>query len=352
MTSPRLRWQKLPASQLLSDTPLRAQWDVLNASRSGLPFLTSYAVAAALRVFGTGGERLFIGHSGAQPVAMFVLQRCGFARWQTFQPSQLPLGVWVAEPDQSLRTMAQDLLHHALGAALVFSVTQIDPLVAPREDDGPSWTSTDYVETGWIDIEGSFDDYWAQRGKNLRSGMRKQRNKLAAEGLTTQMRLLDSPTDMAPALARYGKLESAGWKAGNGTAIHPGNDQGKFYTELLEAAAAQGEAAVYEYYFGESHVASNLCLCRNGRLIVLKTTYDETVDKSLSPGFLLQQDEMEMFFGRKMFHRLEYFGRFMEWHSRWTEKKRTLHHLTSYRRAWLKQFAQRRRQAEPLELQH
>ena len=336
MTPPRLRWQQLPASQLLSDGQLQAQWDALNASRSRLPFLTSYAVVAALRVFGSGTERLFVGRSGTQTVAMFVLQRCGFARWQTFQPSQLPLGVWVAAPEQNLRTMTQDLLHGPLGAALVLSVTQIDPLVAPRDDDGPSWTHTDYVDTGWIDITGSFDGYWAQRGKNLRSGMRKQRNKLAADGLATHMHMLDSPSEMAPALARYGKLESAGWKADNGTAIHPDNDQGRFYAELLGAAANQGEAVVFEYYFGERHVASNLCLRRDGRLIVLKTTYDESVDKSLSPAFLLRQDELELFFERKMFDRLEYFGRFMEWHSRWTESKRTLFHLTCYRWSWLK----------------
>ena len=39
---------------------------------------------------------------------------------------------------------------------------------------------------------------------------------------------------------------------------------------------------------------------------------------------------------------LEYFGRFMEWHSKWTDKKRTLYHLTLYRWPFLKKLAEAR----------
>lgn len=43
------------------------------------------------------------------------------------------------------------------------------------------------------------------------------------------------PAGVAAALADYGALESAGWKAGTGTAIHPDNAQGRFYRRMLEA---------------------------------------------------------------------------------------------------------------------
>ena len=71
-------------------------------------------------------------------------------------------------------------------------------------------TRTDYIETGWIDIAGTFDDYWAQRGKNLRSNMRKQRNKLGAESVRAELLEWRGVQDMRPAIARYGALESAG----------------------------------------------------------------------------------------------------------------------------------------------
>ena len=171
--------------------------------------------------------------------------------------------------------------------------------------------------------------------------MRKQRNKLTAEGTQILMRVLTAPEDMADAIARYGVLESSGWKATEGTAIHPDNPQGHFYIQLLQNAAKHGEAAVYEYFFNEKTVALNLCVQRSKTLVILKTTYDETI-KNYSPAFLLSQDEVEQVFGQGVIKRLEYYGRIMEWHTRWTDNKRTLYHLTCYRWPWLKKLAERR----------
>ena len=70
-----------------------------------------------------------------------------------------------------------------------------------------------------MDRHRSFDQYWAARGKNLRLNMRKQRSKLLAQGVALTMQVLRAHADMAPAVARYGVMESAGWKAGKGTAL-------------------------------------------------------------------------------------------------------------------------------------
>ncbi len=93
-------------------------------------------------------------------------------------------------------------------------------------------------------------------------------------------------------MARYGALESAGWKAQQGTAIHPDNAQGCFYTAILEKACTQNEGLVYEYAFNDKSVAVNLCVQRGETLIILKTTYDETI-KTFSPAFLLLQEALE-----------------------------------------------------------
>lgn len=350
MTPYRLTWQDTRADRLLADESTQAQWDALNARRANLPFLAGYAVAAALRAFGRGDERLLVGRRGDAVAAMFILQRAGAGRWSTFQPSQLPLGSWVAAPDLDLVTLARQLVSGPLGMSLVLSITQVDPLFAPRGPEGPSWCFSDYIETGWIDIDGSFDTYWAARGKNLRSNMRKQRNKLAAEQVDAKMVEWHTPESIAPALARYGQLESAGWKGNEGTAIHPENVQGRFYRELLEQAATRGEARIYEYLFDGRVVASNLCVQRAGTLVVLKTTYDEAIEKTLSPAFLLRQDQLHRLFIDRDCSRFEYYGRFRQWHSQWTERKRPLHHLTVYRWPLLRKLTARRRhdgQAEP-----
>ncbi len=341
MTS--LSWRNLPATALRSDLELQAQWDQLSAQRLDLPFMRADAVAAGVEVFGTGLERLLIASRSGRCVAMLILVPNGLLRWCTFQPSQLPLGLWVAASDQHLQQLGRSLLRGPLGFCLVVSISQVDPLQAPRHsDDSDNWHN-DYIDTAWLDLVGDFDSYWAARGKNLRQNMRKQRNKLAADGVTTSLRVLRDPADMAPAIARYGALESAGWKAGEGTAIHTDNQQGRFYVRLFETAARQQEALVFEYLFNDRTAAINLCLLRAGTLVVLKTTYDESIPKTLSPAFLLREDELKHLFAGHEVKRVEYYGRRMDWHTKLTEQQRTLFHLTTYRWPLVKHLAVRRR---------
>lgn len=349
MNASTLDWTRVSASRFAQDTELQAHWDRLNAARLDLPFLSAYALKAALACLGNGKELLVVARRGETVVAMFLMQAEGALRWRTFQPSQMPLGAWVAEPGLALEALAADLMARGLPPCLVLSLTQIDPLASPRAADDARRRHDDYIATAWVDIVGSFSDYWEARGKNLRQNMRKQRNKLAADGIATRMQVMRDAADVAPALQRYGVLECSGWKAEQGTAIHPDNEQGRFYRSLLEEAAVRGELRIYEYLFDDKTVAMNLGLLRGGQLIVLKTAYDASI-KSLSPAFLLREEELQRFFAEGEIRRLEYYGKVMDWHTKFTETQRVLHHLTLYRWAWLKRLAERRaaqRQPEP-----
>jgi CelD/BcsL family acetyltransferase involved in cellulose biosynthesis len=273
-------WKSVRATALAQDAKLQADWDRLNAERGGLPFLSSGAVNLSLQIFGAGGERL------------------------------LPL-------------------------CLSLPMTQVDPLLTPRENDSPQSRHDDYIEAAWVDISGTFDDYRAARGKNLHKNMRKQRNKLLAEGTAVEMRVWRKTADMTAAIARYGSLEEKSWKAQEGTAIRPDNKQGRFYSALFENAAAQGETVVYEYLFDGKTVASNLCLQWGGTLVILKTTYDESI-KTYSPAFMLNEELIQALFSERQITRLEYYGRVMEWQTRWTENRRTICPLTTFRNSLIK----------------
>ncbi|MDB5895870.1 MAG: hypothetical protein JWQ88_3401, partial [Rhodoferax sp.] len=120
------------------------------------------------------------------------------------------------------------------------------------------------------------------------------------------------------------------------------NEQGRFYRQLFETAAQHDEAVIYEYRFNDKTVAMNLCLRRTGNLVILKTTYDESI-QAYSPAFMLSQDAVEKIFAAGDTARVEYYGRLMEWHTKWTENKRTLYHLTAYRWPLVKQVALSRR---------
>lgn len=331
-----LQWQDLPVSDLTGEWA--KSWDILNAERGDLPFLATYFIKTALDQFGSGQERLLIAQDQQGPAVMLVLYRKHFFIWETFQPSQLPLGAWVARKDISLLEAACSVLHSGLlKFGLIIGITQVDPLLAPHEPETANSVSNDHINIGWVELEGSFSDYWNSRGKNLRQNLRRQRKKLVSEGVITTFRCLTETLDMANAVDRYGCLESAGWKSQQDTAIHRDNAQGHFYTKILEEACKKGEGVVFEYFFNDRLVASNLCLQKGRVLIRLKTTYDEKA-KPYTPAFLLQEDQLEQSFQDGHIERMEFFGKIMEWHTRWTEKSRTLYHLTVFRYRWLKKI--------------
>lgn len=337
-----LDWQALPARTFVDDEGIRREWDALNAGAGDIPVLASNMVAVAIMSLGCGKERLFVGRRGQAVVAMAVLTPRSRVHWASFQPSQMPLGALVAASGEALAELGASLLRSPHLNALVVSLTQLDPQAMTRGTDAPTARFDDYVQTAWIEVDGDFETYWGKRGKNLRQNLRTQRNRLGADGTSAVMRIWRDRDQMAPALARYADLETRGWKAAQGTAIEANSEQGKFYRALLETAAGHGQAVIYEYLFDSRTVAMNLCVHRGGALVILKTTYDESL-KPLSPATLLLEEQMRHFFASGEFRRIEYYGRLWEWQTKWIHSNRTLFHATVYRWPILRKFAEWRR---------
>jgi CelD/BcsL family acetyltransferase involved in cellulose biosynthesis len=331
-------WQFLPAQDLAAHA---AEWDALQRASSDTPFLETVFLLPLLQVFGDGDERLALLREGGTLRAATLLRPLGKGRWETFQPSQLPLGPWVSDAALPLSDTLHGLLKAVPGLGLSVGLTQLDPRLHPRPSDDGTLRTLDYVSTSWVDIDGAFDVYWEARGKNLRQNTRKLRNKLQADAVATTLECLTSPDDVSGALADYGRLESTGWKAGTGTAIHPDNEQGRFYGEMLRAFCAEGRGRVYRYRFGTQVVAMDLCIESGPLVVILKTAYDEAHSK-LSPSTLMRQDEFRAWWEEGRYRRIEFYGKTLEWHTRWTEQHRVLYHATRYRHTWLANMAAKR----------
>ncbi|QGZ40570.1 acetyltransferase (GNAT) family protein [Pseudoduganella flava] len=331
-----MKWQLHPAGAFAGHA---AAWRALNGATARSPLLEPEFVEPLLAEFGDPRGRLAVCQgSGGEVVAMGVLVPRGRGVWEVLQPSQAPVGMWLHRPHVPLDALLPGLTRKLPRLALMVGLTQRDPYLEPRPADGPALRTVDYIRTAHVPIQGSFDDYWNARGKNLRSNLKKQRARLQKEGVATRMQIDRLPEQMAAAVADYGRLESAGWKAQLGTAIHPDNAQGRFYTAMLEAFARRGQAAVYRYWFDAQLVAMDLCIEGGGALIVLKTTYDETVPASLSPTLLMREECCQRLFDEKQYERLEFYGKVMEWHTRWTDEIRTMYHVNHYRWPVLRQL--------------
>jgi CelD/BcsL family acetyltransferase involved in cellulose biosynthesis len=327
----KLRWQVVDAATF--DTHA-AQWNALNDARVKSPVLHADFVAPLLTHFGTGSERLaFVADGRRWTHACIVAKSNAFVQ-DTFQPSQAPIGLWLQADGRGLPDAdVMSALAGALGATTAMvGISQLDPEHVARPTIHDAVTS-DYIDTARVTITGSFDDYWAARGKNLRANMKKQRNKLESEGVPVRFDCLTEVADMAAAIVDYGRLESAGWKASGGTAVSADNAQGRFYRDVFERFAARGMARVYRCFYGQQLAAMDLCIEHEGVMVILKTAFDETI-RSTSPAFLMRHDYFPAIFadGRvTRISRIEFYGRVMEWHTKWSEEVRTLYHATTYR---------------------
>jgi CelD/BcsL family acetyltransferase involved in cellulose biosynthesis len=342
-----MKWTILPAARFQE----RAEdWAALHAAAGSPALLAPAFVAPLLAAFARGDELLALCRDGGGVVAMAVLAPTRRGAWATFQPAQAPVGLWLQLPGLDTGALVRQLFGALPGFPLVCALTQMDPMMLPRPGDGPAIRTLDYIDTARVTLAGGFDAYWEARGKNLRGNLKKQRNRLEREGIATRLEIARAPDAMAQAVLDYSRLEGSGWKAGAGTAVRADEAQGRYYRAMLEAMAGQDGASVYRYYFGERLVAMDLCVEDRGGIVVLKTAYDETVPASLSPALLMREEAMRALFEDGRFERLEFYGRVMEWHTRWTEEVRTMYHVNHYRWPALRhlhalQEARRRRAA-------
>lgn len=320
-------WNFLPASALGQHA---SDWDSLSRETFALPFLETDFLIPLLETFGSGEEKLAVARCGDEVVAAALLAPVGLGRWQTFQPSQQPIGPWLQRPKLDTAALLEALIHQLPGFTIGVALTQLDPRHQARPKDEGRLRTLDYIDTAWIDIDSDFASYWEARGKNLKSNVRKQRHRLESEGITLALERITSASEVGRAIAEYASLEQSSWKAAGGTAIGSTNAQGRFYEEMMTRFCRSGRGEIWRYRFNDEIVAMDLSIYGADCIVVLKTTF-APLHKSTSPASLMHQEAFRALFDEKRVKRIEFYGRVMEWHQRWTNTQSRLYHLNAYR---------------------
>ncbi len=326
-----MSWTLYPAAEAFAQH--RAAWDALNRANGNHILLDGGFVNLLLRHFGHPGVRLAVSGDRARP-GLALVERGRGGLWQTFQPSQAPLGLVLLGSREDVRGQVHALIRSLPGFGVGLSVLQQDPDFTCFGDvaAGPTVEVLDYIRTARLTLSGSFEEYWGARDRRWARDLARQRRRVQERGATLALEVTREPGEVAAAVREYATLEGAGWKGERGTAIAPGNRQEQFYREALEYFCGRGEGVIYRLRLDGRTIAANLSVQRDTMLIVLKITYDEAVP-GLSPGHLLEEDMLRAVFAEGCIKVEEYYGPFKQWQARWTDEVRTLHHLNFYRSA-------------------
>lgn len=318
-----MQWTFHPISKFKTE---RDSWNQLNDKGPASPLLDPDFIEPLLETFGTKKEQLAKCVNKGEVCALAILTPVKFGVWMTFQPSQSPLGLWIHDSHLDYEPLLRSLRKTLPFPCLQVSVTQQDPALYQRPIHTRRLKSIDYIQTASISVNRPFNDYWADRGKNLRQNLKRQRNRLAREGIEPKLIQIMDPEGVLEAIRHYGELESAGWKSETGTAIHAENQQGQFYRSLLENFCSKRQGIIFQYKYHDQVVATDLCIFNKNIIVILKTTYDETITTS-SPAMLMRQDAFTTIFKQDVTKRIEFYGKLMDWHTKWSNEIRDMYHL-------------------------
>ena len=304
-------------------------WDRLAAAGYGVPILSSAFVESCLEHFADGSINLAVVEDEQGIIALVFLKAHRLGVLETWNPGQAPLGLFVFEQDRELTDIFDALFSHFRGRAMV-SVTQQDSRFVKSSQFPACADLVPYIETPWIECAAPFEEYWNSLGKNIKRNMRKDSNKLESRNISTRLNIIIERAEMGAAIDAHGKLESSGWKGAANSAIAGDNIQGRFYTTLLQRFSKNKNGLVFQYYYGDELVASDFAVSNGKSVVILKTAYLQS-KRETSPAQLLRHAYFPFLFERFAGSRIEFYGKALEWHSRWTKQTRPLYHMNVYR---------------------
>ncbi|MDO6454479.1 GNAT family N-acetyltransferase [Neptunomonas phycophila] len=319
-----LGWNIEPVSNLAK---FSEDWNRLNSVHGGFILLDHLFFSEAVSHLAENPLQLAICYQGEHVVCITIVEKVRFGISRTFQPSQSPLGAWIQNPTIPTQLLIKSLAKKLHWWPLGFSITQQDPkLECLNLTQSQECNTLPYIETGSLQSTENFDTFWESRGKNLRQNTNKAVNRLNKESGTLLLKVITDPDDIDEAIEQYGKLESSGWKSGTNTAITPDNDQGRFYKSLFRKLAHNKQTIIFQLFLGDTIIASDLTVLSNQSIIILKTTYDENY-KRFSPATVLRKFQFEKIFNDPQISQIEFYGKMMDWHYRWTNDTREMFHL-------------------------
>ena len=163
----------------------------------------------------------------------------------------------------------------------------------------------------------------------FRANLRRRKRKLARQGSISLRRNEKAlPAD----LESFYRLEQAGWKGRNGSAINCRPATRQFYDEVAREAERFGYLSLYFLELDGHPVAGHFGLAHEDIYYSLKVFFDEQLH-ACSPGQLLIEAILQDCIARGL-HEFDFVGPWMEWKAEWTSQARPHSWCFVFSRSW------------------
>ena len=176
-------------------------WDELNKRNNNQAILCASFVSALLDAFGSSEECLVLAWHENNLVFASIFEKKSRYRWQTFQPSQAPLGCIICSEDMLNEQTLKQVAKLLPSKPLLLDLTQIDSAQFPKDSTSFLFTSP-YISTGSIELPSDFTAYFASLSKNARQNFNKARNRLAKLDITTKLEIVTDKDEIKKFIGR------------------------------------------------------------------------------------------------------------------------------------------------------
>jgi CelD/BcsL family acetyltransferase involved in cellulose biosynthesis len=294
---------------------LRPAWESLPAASPMQSFIWAQACAQA---FPNAGLRIVsAGEPRPRAIAAFIASPDSAAL--------IPLGAELYEPtefayaDDGAAEELSELIVRLKEPVLIRDMPADSIIVESlRRFGGRRLVTSPSGGRPWLEL----DDSWLEPESHLNSGRRSDLRRALrnAEKQGPVRCEITTPTQetLAPLLHDAFRVEAAGWKGDQGSALATDPQVGAFYTKLAQAACQRGILRIGMLRIGDHPAAMQLAIERDGCLWLFKMGFDESFAR-FSPGTLLMVESLRSARQRGC-NRYELMGKSEAWNRIWAPR--------------------------------
>lgn len=183
-------------------------------------------------------------------------------------------------------------------------------------------TSRVEMRSPYIPTTGSLERLLKARppGGKLLGELRRRRRRLEARG-DVSVRVVTGPERLDELLDTAFRLEAAGWKGREGTAIAARPETRRFYADVARWASSRGSLRLAFLDVAGESIACDLMLEESGSLHVVKRGYDESY-RRYGPGNIMMLEALRLAYATGL-ESLELLGSDEPYKLQWTDLCRT-----------------------------